>query len=575
MRELAAKTRSIRIFHTIIFFAIFLFIIVFRLFYLQIDRKGVFYNLGERNFLRVEVLPPLRGDVYDCNKVLIAANKAVFDLYWQGSGEAFAPQDMDLLKTLSVILGKDLKAEEFFKQLSYSQKNARRFLIKEDLSFQQLCMISELSQRVSSIVVENRFKRIYPHNQLASHVLGFLSRSDNVGKAGIESKLHDELKGVEGRKVHVITATGKSLMQRIEQEALAGKDLTLTLDFETQKIAESIFTPEQSGALVLMDPYTGAIKAFVSVPQYDPNVFLGKITEEEWGSMSVNNPMLNRVTSAQYPPASTFKLVSVAAALEEKVIDEEQGFCCRGYTLYCGRRYHCLNRDGHGVLHPREALSRSCNIPFFQIAKRIQVDRIAYYANQLGLGRPTGLLLPEKHGLVPTKAWKKKTLKEQWWAGENLSVCIGQSYLLATPLQILRMVSGICTGFLVRPRLLIDEDIETEPINISRETFTILKAGMRAAAQEGSARIFNSLKNFDVWAKTGTAQTCSLALSQSKQGKKYIEHGWLASFFSYKHERPLALVILLEHTGHSRYTTRLAYDFLVKYQDYLKRAAQE
>lgn len=567
MKESVSKIRIFRIKNIIMGFFAFMFIVIFRLFYLQIDRQHQFYSLGERNFLRVEVITPLRGDVYDCNKVLLAANKAVFDLYWQGSGVQLSREEHELLARLSQIMGVDITSDpKLFQGIVFASKKARRFLLKEDLSFQQLCMISELSQNVSSLVVENRFKRVYPHHQLASHVLGFLSRSDNVGKAGIESRLHDDLKGVEGRRVHVITATGRSLMQRIDQEARAGKDLALTLDFNIQKIAESLFAPEQSGAVVVMDPFDGSVKALVSYPQYDPNLFLSPLSEAEWEAISFNNPLLNRATSALYPPASTFKLITMAAALEDKLVDPHQEFFCRGYVEYCGRRYHCLNRLGHGSLNPRMTLSRSCNIPFFHIAKKININRLAYFANCFGLGKKTDFILPEKQGLIPTTAWKKQVFGERWWRGENLSACIGQSYLLVTPLQLARMVSAVCAGFLVKPRLLADEPIERELVPISQDTLNLLKCGMRDAVIEGSARRMAHLKSFDIWAKTGTAQTCSLSLSQEKDLRKYTEHGWCISFFSYKRSRPLALVIMLEHTGHSRFTTALAENFMRKYQ---------
>ena len=542
-----------------------LVLVIARLFYLQIDKQGVFTHLGEQNFLRMEVIAPLRGDVYDSQHQLLAANRPVYDVSWHNvTGIAMTDEDRSLLAMLSELLGIDLSNDEKSQQLQFCHKFSRRFLLKEDVSFEQLCKISEQCLHAPHVVITNRFKRLYPHEHLGCHVLGYLNRIENVGKSGIEYRFDGQLQGEQGYAIHMINATGKTLMKKIHTHAKAGTDITLTIDLALQQLAEGLFTQGQAGAVIVMDPISGALRALASYPTFDPNAFLSPLSDDEWTRLAINNPLLNRATSALYPPASTFKLVVMAAGLEDKLIDVRSDVFCAGHIEFGGRKYHCIRRTGHGSMNQQEALSVSCNIPFFNLARKMSVDRVAWYAGLFGLGSKTELALPEKAGLVPTHAWKRQVLKERWWKGETLSTCIGQGYTLVTPLQIARMVSAVCTGKLVNPRLLEQEAIVHTPLPISSETLSFLRNGMKGAVQIGSAQRLKYISGFEVGAKTGTAQTCSLDTEQVY--KHQLEHAWLCSFFSYEGGSPLVLVILLENAGHSRYAVEMADRFLRGYR---------
>ncbi len=542
-----------------------LVLIVARLFYLQIDKQGVFAHLGERNFLRMEVIAPLRGDVYDAQHQLLAANRPVYDVSWHNvTGAPMTDEDRTLLAGLGELLGLDLEAEATSRQLAFCHKFARRFVLKEDVSFEQLCKISERCLQAPHVVITNRFKRLYPHQQLGCHVLGYLNRIENVGKSGIEFHFDQQLQGEQGYAIHTINATGKTLMKKIHTHAKAGADITLTIDLQLQQLAEGLFSPEQTGAVIVMDPASGALRALASYPTFDPNAFLSPLSDDEWTRLAINNPLLNRATSALYPPASTFKLVVMAAGLEDRLIDQHGEVCCAGHIEFGGRKYHCIRRTGHGLMSQKDALSVSCNVPFFHLARKMSVDRLAIYAKMFGFGQKTALSLPEKAGLVPTHAWKRQALKERWWKGETLSTCIGQGYTLVTPLQVARMVSAVCTGLLVTPRLLEQEAVVHAPLPISSETLAFLRSGMRGAVQLGSAQRLKYIKGFEIGAKTGTAQTCSLDTQQIY--KHQLEHAWFCGFFSYEGASPLVLVILLENAGHSRYAVEMADRFLRGYR---------
>jgi len=572
LKQTACKERGERVRYLLYGFWVVACIIIVRLFYLQIENRFVFSTMGEKNFLRMEVISPLRGDVYDCNHVQLAANRPVFDLYWYGTGKGkLTATDEQMLQRLSKIMGTDFLVGQQRLDIEYAMRYAHRLLLKTDVSFDQLCQISEQCSGNQHLVVKNRFKRVYPHQMLASHVLGYLSKADNVGKSGIECKFESSLQGQEGYVVQMINATGKTLQQKDYKPPQAGLDLSLTLDIDLQKLSEAIFEPGQAGAFILMDPEDGAVKALVSFPNFDPNMFLRPISEDEWNDMSQSNPLLNRATTSLFPPASTFKLVTVAAGLDDHVITPESEFFCSGYTSFCGRRYNCMQHLGHGRLTPKQALAVSCNVLCFQIAKRVKIDRIAWYATQLGLGRKTGFLLPERDGIVPSTVWKKTVKGERWWKGETLSTSIGQSYLLVTPLQIARMVSAICTGHLVKPRLLLSEEIVKAPVAITPATLAFLRSSMREAVLSGTVHRLGMLGSlFDVRAKTGTAQTCSLS-QEPKKTKNQLEHAWVAGYFTYKGQRPLTFIVFLEHSGSSSFALDSACKFLRSYHAYMSK----
>lgn len=520
--------------------------------------------LGERNSLRTEVIPPLRGNLYDCNRVLLAANRPVFDLCWQGNGSpVLTEKHLTLLNGLSTLL--NINLQDRMNTIKWAERYSRRILLKKDIGFEPLCQISEQCAGFEHLVIENRFERIYPYGSLASHVLGYLSRVEQIGKDGIEKFFQEHLRGQAGYAKTVCSATGARIRPAEHLDAQPGNDLVLTLDSTLQKLAEMLFEPYHSGAFILIDPENGAIKALVSHPNFDPNIFLSPISQDEWeNKFSVNTPLLNRATCALYPPASTFKIVTMTAGFEESVFNQGSNIVCRGHTTFCGRKYHCQRKIGHGALTPREALAVSCNIPCFEIAKRLSIDTFALYAMRFGLGKKTNFLLPEGVGLIPTSMWKKVCKKESWWAGETLSASIGQSYLLATPLQLVRMIASVCTGCLVKPRILENEPIEKEPLCISPHTLAFLQDSMHLAVEQGTVRRLKGLHDFNIHAKTGTAQTCSLTME--KTDISHYENGWLTCYFRYKNERPWAMIVILEHVGSSVPAVEFTKEFLKAYQ---------
>ena len=516
--------------------------------------------------MRIEIIYPPRGNLYDCHHILLASNRPVFDLFWQGEGEiTLSKYKQDVLRQLEQLVGVNFTSGDEYRQIVSAERYSRRVLLLRDIQFQRLCQISEQFGNCSCLVISNRFDRVYPHACFACHVLGYLSRIEKIGRSGVERILQESLQGQTGYAKNVINSTGKCLLKKEFRAATAGADVILTLDFELQKMAETLFDKDQSGSFILMEVETGAVRVLLSCPNFDPNLFLQPISDQEWQEKMVsNNPLLNRATCALYPPASTFKLVTVAAALEEKLIDTHNEYFCRGYVEFGGRKYACMNHQGHGCVVPKQALVKSCNAYLYEIAKRLHVDRLAMYAYRFGLGKKTNFILPEKAGIVPTTAWKMATHGERIWKGEMLSLSIGQSFLLATPMQIACMVAAISSGNIIKPRILESEVVEKTPLQFSAPTLRFLRDAMKEAVISGTARLLSFIPEIDVYAKTGTAQTCGL--DKEVVSKKQLEHAWVTGFFVARDGGPwYAFAVFIENVGSSRPALQVADNFLRSY----------
>lgn len=551
-------------------------IIACRLIYLQIIQQHILFIQSQKNFLRVEKIRSPRGNILDVHGVLLATNRPAHDLYWHGTGNRVLSQHQrDLLEDVAVITGQSFCGDEDkWGALIHAERYNKDTLLVHDLTFEQLSKLEEQFAAEENIRVLTTFKRHYPYRKSACHVIGYLGTIDvgAFGKMGIEKICEDELKGFEGTRLKTINSFGKSMAEVEMKKGLVGKNISTTIDFELQKIAETIFPEAQSGVMILMDPQDGAIRALVSRPDFDPEFFLHRFSTEEWKALQEKQPFLNRAFGASYPPGSIFKIVTMSAALENNCVSPNAVTHCPGYYMYANRKYGCSLHTGHGTLTTCESLTHSCNILFFDIGKRINIDIIADYAKRFGLGQKTGTAFNEKAGIVPSRAWKKKAMHERWWSGETLSVAIGQSYTLVTPIQIACMIGGVFTRNLVSPRIIVDEPINKRPIDIKPETLAFIKRSMQDVVIHGTGRKIGKISGFDIYGKTSTAQVG--ALEKEELGNLYLPHAWFASYFKYKDENPLVLVILMEHAGSSRVITPLVKNFFLAYRNHIEGIAQ-
>ncbi|MDR3549828.1 MAG: penicillin-binding transpeptidase domain-containing protein, partial [Candidatus Babeliales bacterium] len=491
------------------------------------------------------------------------------NVYWQGSGTRKLTQaQQDILEKIGAIVGKQFLADaDFLPVIAMAEKKQNKLLLASDLTFEQLSQLQEQFPSHENLIINTHFKRFYPYGTFASHILGYLGiiNLDIEGKMGLEKMFEESLKGEQGVALRKITSTGKSLDRTQLKEGIAGQNIETTIDIDIQDICETIFPPDQAGSCIIMDPQDGALLAVVSRPNFDPNIFLNPIDPAMWQTLQEKQPFLNRAFGAAYPPGSIFKLVSMSAALEHGIIQAESTCFCRGYATFCERNYFCSRRTGHGTLTMHQALAQSCNIPFFEkIGRQLSIDTLAQYAHKFGLGEKTNICFPEKEGLIPTSAWKKRVKGERWWPGETLSASIGQSFLLVTPIQVACMISSIFTGYLSTPRILQQEPITKRPLEIAQKTLDFLRQSMKSVVTMGTGMRISQVKNIEMYAKTSTAQVSDY--SKREFGLVHREHGWFVGYFRYKDSKPLTMVIMAENVSSSREATKYAKNFLVEYK---------
>lgn len=539
-----------------------------RLYHLQIKLSPELYNQAQKNCIRMEKVQPPRGNIVDRNGALLATNRPITALFWRGTGnQTVSLAQFETLQILSSILEKPLTTDtEWLEKISYTERKHKKLELASDLTFEQLSKIEEQLPAHPNVLLTNSFKRYYPYDTFACHILGYLGniRTEPQGKMGLEKLFEEDLKGEDGALLKKINSVGRPLAEVELKEAMTGKTLRTTLDINLQDIVEQIFPEDMTGTFIVMDPKQGDLLALVSRPNFNPNTFVNPMTPQEWLALQNHQPFLNRAFNSCYPPGSIFKLASVSAGLEAGLTSEDATIFCPGYVTFCDRNYYCSCRNGHGKLTTSQAVAKSCNVLFFEMAKHIGIDTLALYAHKFGLGQKTNLSFSEQEGLVPSTEWKMRVKKERWWPGETLSASIGQSYLLVTPIQVARMISSIFTGYLTNPRILLDTEIERTPLEIKQSTLDFLQESMRSVVTRGTGLRVNRVKNVEIYAKTSTAQTSNL--DKRHMGTAYLEHGWFVAYFKYLEHDPITIVVMIENAGSSRIATNVAKNFLVEYK---------
>ncbi len=547
-------------------FAIVIFLIIacaaifLRLILLQVIQHERLSLIGERNFVRFKMIPGQRGNILDCRGKALVTNTPVTSVLWQGTGnQKLSEQQLQVLNKIDQIL--HVTIDE--RSVRLAEKFSRQIVLAEHISKEQLSLLSEQCCDTSNLVFESSYERFYPYDRLACHIIGYLSDARMLmqGKMGLEKLCEDVLRGDPGVYLQHVNSFGTLLKSVHMKDQSSGQNLETTIDLSLQQLAEQCMKDQKAGVFLLLNPKTGAIPALVSLPNFDPALLSKKISTELWQELQENRPFVNRAFNASYPPASIFKLVTVTAGLEEKLIDTDSVFVCNGYTMFKDRQYFCNRHAGHGRVTLKEGVAFSCNIPCYKLAQHLPIDILASYAFEYGLGAKTDVLFSELSGLVPTNEWKKAYKGERWWTGETLSASIGQSFLLVTPIQIACMIGSIFEGYLVKPRILADQELIKKPIAISRRTREFLQDCMKSVIATGTGRRMNRFLHITIFAKTGTAQT----INRGNQDDAHLEHAWFVSYFYTEKSEPMVMVILLENVGGARVAVGVAKEFFSKY----------
>ena len=553
-----------------------------RLWYLQIYRGDDFAKLSEINRIRIQTIAAPRGNILDRTGQPIINNRPRFNVVWNRED---SPNPDAVIKDLAKILNEDISV--LLDRIRAGTENPPYLptRLKEDIDWETLVAIENRHLSLPGVRIEVLPSRDYLYGDFASHLVGYLGQispaelkesryadyqgGDQVGKQGAEKIFEAYLKGEKGRNYLEVDVHGLEQRQIKLQDPSPGNDLHLTLDIELQRAAEEAMG-DQAGAVVVMEVNTGKLLVLCSTPPLHLQEFVGGISTTNWNRLLNDplNPLLNKTIQGQYPPGSTFKIVTALAAISEGVITPDTTFFCSGALHFGNRRYGCWKRGGHGTVNFQRALVESCDVYFYSVGQRLGVDNIAKYAQSLGLGKKTGIELEhEKGGLIPTRAWKQQRLKQKWQDGETLSVAIGQGYVLTTPLQLCRMTAAVVNGgTLYRPQMVHSI---TAPDGKTLKTFAPVSEGKilgsapsLALIRDALVGVVNSpggtakvaaLPEVLIGGKTGTAQVVRLAQITGLSGDaipyKYRDHAWFTSFAPA--EKPeIAVTVLVEHGLH-------------------------
>lgn len=556
-------------------------VLLFRLWQLQILEAETFERLSEKNRLRLRRIPFPRGMILDRKGQILADNRACFNLMVV-PGEVEDP--VELISRLA--LGVDLDKETVISSFLKAKKGSpfKSMVLKEGMKWEEVAWVETNRMNLPGIWVEVEPRRYYPFGSQAAHVIGYVAEipdevlrswkskgyrvGDRIGRSGVERIFEPYLRGREGGIQVEVDAKGRQLSVLQEVSFEPGSDVILTLDMELQQVAEEALG-ERAGAVIAGDPWTGAIWAMVSHPSFDPNLFSEGISQDAWKSLieSRDHPLTNRALMAQYPPGSTYKIVTAVAALEEGIVTKDTPVLCPGHYTVGNRVYRCMKKEGHGWIRLRDAIIQSCDVYFYHLGHLLGPDRLARYARGFGLGQVTGYdPETEKPGLIPTSSWKKKRYGAPWHAGESVVAAIGQGYDLVTPIQQFVMISAVANGGSVVVPQIVERVMSPEgrvivsfepkfagKVPASATTLKLVREALKGVVQDprGTGQRAR-IKGIEVGGKTGTAQVVKLT-ERVRQRKvalpyRFRDHAWFVCFAPVEVPR-IAVVVIVEHGG--------------------------
>lgn len=576
VRELAQPRR--RTIPLAVVVTVLFFLLLLRLWYLQIIKVDDYRAMSENNRLRFLPVAASRGALMDRNGTVMVNNRPSFSL-------SIIPQEVKdvagMLDRLATLL--KLDRAELQERWEKTKGRARYYpvVIAVNITQDQVEIVEENRLRLPGVEVSVKPIREYAFQNSAAHLLGYIGEisdkeldapgysdynpGDYIGKNGIEKAWEKELHGSDGGRQLEVDSRGRVLRVLSESSPTVGNSLVLTVDSRLQRTAEQAFGG-QAGAAVVMNVHNGEVLAFVSSPTFDPSLFAGRIPTDIWKGYleDKRHPLENKALSGQYPPGSTFKMLTALAGLEAGVINENTSVHCDGAYEMGDSKFRCWSKSGHGSVNLRKSLKESCDVYYYQLGEKLGVDRIAAMAERFMLGRELGIgLQNEKKGLIPTSAWKLKRFGKKWFPGETLPVAIGQGYVLMTPIQLASMVATVANeGTIYRPHLVkkvVDPDGKTVKefapevlgtTGIAPASFKKVKQGLYAVVNDPGGTGANArLWDVKVAGKTGTSQVVKLGEDRKKAvAYQYKDHGLFVAFAPY--ERPeIAVAVVVEHGG--------------------------
>ena len=576
-------------------------VLAYGLWRLQVIQADYYSLAAEKNRIRnVPVLAP-RGKILDRYGRIIVDNYPSFSALLLRDSSRDLTADAD-----SIAQGLHLDPNEVRARIKRfaTMPQYQPIFLKEDITPDELQFIEAHRNELPELDTIMAHRRLYPRNGFMAHLIGYVGEvsddmlnlpafelynpGDVVGISGVERQYNDMLMGKNGSRQALVDSHGREVGRLGETEAIPGKPLKLTIDIDLQIAAEQALEGK-NGAIVAMDPHTGEILAMVSGPTFDPNDFAVRVSRDEWNKLVTDpdKPLLNKAIQAQLAPGSTFKIIMSVAGWQEGVA-QTLHVNCAGSAEFYGRRFGCWVKGGHGAVDLEKAIYQSCDVFFYTLANKLGIERIAKYATDFGLGQKTGIDLPnEVSGVMPSEEWKIRNFKQKWFAGETISVGIGQGAIAITPVQLLRAISAISMGGkMVVPHVinptemppgLIEAghyaDVKTVSVDPAGWNF-ITDAMSRVLLPEGTAPSAH-IPGIDIAGKTGSAQIVSLATrAKFKNSDALAQNGWFVGFTP-RRNPDIVVCVLFQGGEHGRLAARLATQVIKAYVEKRDRSPQK
>ncbi|MCK4861260.1 MAG: penicillin-binding protein 2 [Rhodobacteraceae bacterium] len=550
---------------------------------LQVDQSDEFRMLAEENRINIRLLAPNRGLIFDRNGVPIAINEQNYRIVMIREQAGNAGEVLDRLGELITLsperrarIDKDMRRRSAFVPVT----------VAEHLTWEEFALVSSNAPALPGVLPEVGLTRNYPFGQTYGHIVGYVgpvsesdfARMDDpdplfqiprypIGKTGVERNAEETLRGSAGTSRIEVNSMGRIMRELGRDDGVAGKDIQLTLDTNLQEYAMERLG-DQSASAIVMDVRNGDVIAMASAPSFDPNLFVRGISTEDWVGLRDNDyrPLSNKSVSGAYPPGSTFKMVVALAAREADVIKPEETVYCPGYYELGGRRFHCWKRGGHGKVDMINSLKHSCDVYYYEVAKRVGIEAIAAKAKQLGLGEKYDIPLPAiSRGLVPNKAYKQRVFDQGWLQGDTLNAGIGQGFVLTSPLQLAVMTSRIASGKAISPRIVksisgVPQRVEApDVLDIQTVDIEKVRKGMFAVVNEKKGTAYASRiadKDMVLAGKTGTSQVRQITTEERAAGIiknedlpwERRDHALFVGYAPYDNPR-YAVAVIVEHGG--------------------------
>jgi penicillin-binding protein 2 len=539
------------------FIAFAVLILTFGFWKHQMLQSTYYAQAAERNRIRDITLVAPRGRIFDRHNRVLADSRPSYNIVLIRENSPHTVEETVALLSPGI----DTPIPELMERINRRRHESkfRPIILKEDVEVADIAFVKARRYELPEISVEYQPRRRYPNGEMLAHTLGYVGEvteaqlttpefldyrsGDQIGQTGLERQYNSILQGKDGFRRVIVDIQGRERGQLYEEPPIAGNDLHTTIDLDLQRAAEESIG-SRTGVAVAIDPNTGEIFALASKPAFDPNLFATRISRADWNSLNSDprRPLQNRAIQNHYSPGSVFKIFMAAAGLESEVIHPLDTMFCPGHAIFYGQSFACHGKHATVGLH--EAIVSSCNVFFYNIGKDLGIDRIAAFAKAMGLGRKTGIDLPnEDAGLIPSSEWKRRVYKAAWYPGETISVAIGQGAVSVTPLQAAWAMGGLASGGRLRqPHLVSPEairrlgfefpDVKSEDYPIHQTTVDIVSRGMWGVVNEKGTATRARIDGFDVAGKTGTAQVVGKAANL--KGDAYKDHAWFVGFAPYR-----------------------------------------